>query len=143
GEIREFAKTSPFPRQAFIEATRQMLGFGFAAKDIVPTLGIIQDAVAAMGGGADEIALLTDVFSKIKSTGRVMADDLNRLSQVGINAWEILAVASGKSIDDMRKSVGEGSVDAATAIAQLTQGMQDRFGGAAENIKNTWLGAVD
>lgn len=142
-EIREFAKTSPFPRQAFIEATRQMLGFGFAAKDVVPILGIIQDSVAAMGGGADEIKLLTEVFSTIKATGRVMADDLNRLSQVGINAWEILAQASGVSIGEMRKNVSEGSVDAATAIAQLTTGMQKRFGGAAENIKNTWLGSVD
>lgn len=142
-DLMAFAKQSPFPRQAFIEATRQMLGFGFAAKDVIPTLGIIEDAVAAMGGGAEEISTIVDVFSKIQSQGKVMSDDLNRLSAVGINGFEMLADAAGVSVDDIRKAIETGSVDAETAIAGLTAGMEENFAGAAEGVKSTWTGATD
>src|SRR5690606_35024543 len=40
---REFGATSPFPRQVWIEAQQQLLAFGMAAEDIVPTLSAIQD----------------------------------------------------------------------------------------------------
>lgn len=142
-KVAAFGKTSPFPRQAFISATQQLLGFGFAADDIVPTLGVIQDTVAAIGGGAEEIATITDVFARIKSQGKITGDEVNRLGAVGVNAVDLIAKASGKTGDAIRKDISSGSIDAGTALAGLTSGMKEKFGGAAANVKNTWSGAVD
>lgn len=143
GEIGAFAKTSPFPRQAFISATQQMLGFGFAAEDIVPTLGVIQDAVAAMGGGEQDIAGIADVFSRIQSQGKITGDELNRLGERGIDAVSMLAAAAGVSGDEIRDSISAGAVDAGTAIEALTSGMAEAYGGAAAGVKDTWVGALD
>ena len=143
GKISAFGKTSPFPRQAFIEATQQLLGFGFSADAIIPTLTAINDATAALGGNSQTIATMTDVFAKIQSQGKITGEEINRMGAVGIDAVGMLATAAGVSGESIRKSISEGSVDAATAISVLTDGMNAKFGGASENVKNTWGGAVD
>lgn len=143
GKIREFGRTSPFPRQAFIQATQQLLGFGFEADAIIPTLATINDTVAAIGGGAPEIAQITDIFAKIKGQGRITGEELNRLGSVGINALDMLAKHAGVSSEEMRKQISKGAVDSDLALKVLTEGMQERFAGASENVKATWSGATD
>lgn len=141
--LREFASTSPFPRQAFIEATQQLLGFGVEADKIVPILGAVQDAVAAIGGGSAEIETIVDVFARIQSQGKITGVELQRLGAVGIDAVTMLAEAAGVSADEMRTAISNGAVDSEFAIAALTDGMMARFGGAAENVRETWVGATD
>ena len=142
-DLREFAKTSPFPRQAFIEGSQQLLAFGFQAQQVIPTLDAIQDAVAAAGGSSEDLAQIVDVFASIRSQGKITTDDLNRLALSGINGFDILAQAAGVSGDEIRKRISSGAIDADTAIGQLTAGMTARFGGAADGLKTTWVGAVD
>ena len=55
GQLREFGKTSPFPRQVWIAAQQQLLAFGMSAEKIIPTFQAIQDGVAAAGGGGQQI----------------------------------------------------------------------------------------
>jgi len=141
--IREFGRTSPFPRQAFISATQQLLAFGYQAEDVIPLLTRINDATAAVGGNADTIATITDVFAKIKSAGKVGTEDLNRLSAVGINGFEAIAKASGTSIEQVRKDLSDGNVSAESGLNALTSYMETRFAGASEKVKETWSGAVD
>lgn len=143
GQIREFGKTSPFPRQAFISATQQLLGFGYQAEDVIPLLEKINDTTAAVGGNADTIATITDVFAKIKSAGKVGTEDLNRLSAMGINGFQAIADASGQSMDDVRKNLSDGLISADQGIKILTDYMGTRFAGASEKVKETWSGATD
>lgn len=143
GKIREFGKTSPFPRQAFIEATQQMLGFGYAADDVIPILETINDATAALGGNAETVAQFSNIFSKIKSNAKISGEEVARFGDIGIDAVTMLADAAGVTGEEMRKRISEGAVGAEEAITALTNGMREKFGGAAENVKETWAGAVD
>lgn len=143
GEIRDFGRTSPFPRQAFITATQQLLGFGYQAEEIIPLLKTINDTTAAVGGNADTIATLTDVFAQIRSAGKVTTDDLNRMGAVGINGFQAIADATGKSIDQVRDDISAGNVDATSGVKALTDYMNKRFTGASDNVKKTWSGATD
>ena len=54
-ELVTWSKTSPFPRQLWIEAQQILLGFGYEASKIVPTLAAIQDGMVAVGGGEQQI----------------------------------------------------------------------------------------
>ena len=126
-ELNEFASTSPFPRQAFIQATQQLLAFGFEAREVVPILGTIQDAVAAIGGGEAEIQTLVDVFASIQVQGKITGDEVQRLGLVGVNVFEILGEAAGKSASEIREDISAGTIDAETAITALTTGMEERF----------------
>lgn len=142
-EVRAFGKTSPFPRQAFISATQQLLGYGFAAKNIIPTLKTINDTTAALGGNADTIGTITDVFAQIKSQGKLTGDTVQRLGGIGVNVLGILEKASGKNADAVQKAISSGSIKADDAIAVLMNGMNAKFGGAAAKVQGTWAGATD
>lgn len=142
-ELVEFARTSPFPRQAFIEATQVLLAFGVAAEDVVPTLSAIQDAVAATGGSADQIGEITFILAQIESTGKITAETLNQLGFRGINAAKLISEQMGVTENDIRESITRGTLDAREALDALVAGMTERFGGAAEGVKDTWEGALD
>lgn len=142
-KIGAFGKTSPFPRQAFIQATQQMLGFGISADKTIPILKSINDATAAMGGNAETIGQFSNIFSKIQSNGKITGEEIARMGDIGINAVEMLANASGKTGETIRKEIQAGSIDAETAITALTDQMNKKFAGASENVKNTFPGAID
>jgi len=142
GELMEFASASPFPRQLFVEATQQMLAFGFAAEDVIPTLGAVEDAVAAAGGSAQQIEEVVYVLSQIQSAGKITATDLMQLGQRGINAADLIGSSLGKSGKQIKESITEGTLDSGDAINALVDAMETQFGGAAANLKGTWTGAV-
>jgi tape measure domain-containing protein len=141
--IEKFGKTSPFPRQAFIQASQQMLAFGYSAKDVIPTLTAVQDAVAATGGSADDIQGIVTVLAKVKSSGKITAVTLNELGKRGINAAELIGKGMGKSAEDIRGQITAGSLDANKALSILTTQMEAKYKGAAAGLKSTWTGAKD
>lgn len=143
GQLMDFATQSPFPRQAFVEATQQMLAFGFSAEDVIPTLSAVQDAIAAAGGNSQQMQEVVYVLSQIQSSGKITAQDLMQLGQRGINAADLIGQSLGMSGQEVRDSITNGSLAAGDAIKALTDGMTARFGGAAQNLKGTWTGATD
>lgn len=142
-QVREFARSSPFPRQAFIKGTQQLLAFGFEAKQIIPTLGAVQDAVAAAGGGSLQLSEVLTIMAKIRSTGKLYARDLIEFGNRGINAAKLIADAMGTTEADVRSQITDGAFTADKAITLLIDGMNAKFGGAAANLKTTFVGATD
>jgi tape measure domain-containing protein len=142
-DLSAFAKTSPFPRQAFIEATQQMLSFGFEAKEVIPTLDAVQNAVAATGGSAKDINEIVNVLAKVRSTGKLSAQTLNELGYRGINAAKMIGDGMGMTADQVREAITSRSLDSQKALKVLTEQMAKTYAGAAEGVKNTWTGATD
>src|SRR5690554_566737 len=141
--LREFARTSPFPRQVWIEAQQTLLAFGTSAERIVPTLSAIQDAVAAAGGSAVDIRELVRVLAQVQSTGKVTAETLNQLGTRGVDAAALIGQAMGKTAGEIREDISSGVLDASTFLTTLVDQMTARFGGAAEGLRSTWTGALD
>lgn len=143
-KLDEFARTSPFAKQVFIQAQQQMLGFGVAAENVIPALDAIQNAVASMGGGNDQIAALSEILARVKSEGRLSGDALQRLGYYGIDAAAIIGAKMNKTAAEIRDMAGKpGGIPVAHIWDPLVQGLQDKFGGAAANVKNTFEGAID
>lgn len=142
-KLGEFTATSPFPRQAFIEGTQQLLAFGMEAEKVIPTLGAVQDAVAAAGGTSTQLSEVIFVLAQIQAAGKITGQDLMQLGQRGINAADLIGDSLGMTGQQVRESITAGTLDAEVALQALTDGMSASFGGAAENVKNTWIGAVD
>lgn len=142
-KLDEFAKSSPFAKDVFIQAQQQLLGFGMEAENVLPTLGAIQDAVAAVGGGNQEIAEIANILAVVEGTGKITAETFNQLGVRGVDAAAIIGKEMGKTGAEIRESVTNGTLEADDAIEALTTGMTKRFGGAAENVKETMVGAAD
>lgn len=142
-QLREFGKTSPFPRQVWISAQQQLLAFGMSAEKIIPTFQAVQDAVAAAGGGGQQISEVVDVLAKVQSTGKVTAETLNELGYRGIDAATLIGNAMGKTAAEVREDISNQAITGTQFIDQLTAAMENRFAGAAANVKQTWAGATD
>jgi tape measure domain-containing protein len=141
--LHEFADTSPFARDTWITAQQQLMAFGMEAERVVPTLEGVQNAVAAIGGGDQEIMQLVDILGQIEGQGRITGRELQRLGQMGINAADLIGDAMGVSGNEIREQITNGALDAETAITALTDGMMMRFDGAAEGLRDTMTGALD
>lgn len=142
-KLDDFASNSPFARQVFIEAQQQLIGFGMAAENVLPTLDAIQNAVAATGGSNNDIKELVRIIAQVGAAGKITAVDLMQFGQRGVDAATLIGSQMGKTGAEIREAITDGTLDADAAIAALTAGMQERFGGAAENVKDTMAGAFD
>lgn len=142
-KLDEFARTSPFAKQTFIQAQQQLLGFGMQADKVLPTLDAIQNAVAAFGGSNQQISEIAFIMAQIQAAGKITAVDLMQLGQRGVDAATLIGSQMGMTGAQIRESITAGSLSAQDALDALTAGMDERFGGAAENVKNTFAGAMD
>lgn len=142
-DISAFAQTSPFPKQAFIQASQQMLAFGIQSQKIVPYLKAVQDAVAAAGGSSQQLSEVTFVMAQIQAAGKITGQDLIQFGQRGINAADLIGKSLGKTGAEIKASITAGTLDAGTALDALAEGMESTYAGAADNVKATWVGATD
>ncbi len=142
-ELREFGKSSPFPRQVWISAQQQLLAFGMQAEKVIPTLSAIQDAIAAAGGSSQQISEVTAILARIQSTGKVTAEELNELGYRGIDAAKLVGEAMGKTAGEVRADITSQAISGQQFLDVLTASMSNHFAGAAAGVKQTWTGAVD
>ncbi len=139
-DLRAFAATTPFQFEGLAASARQMLAFGFAAKDVMPMIRAVGDAVAALGGGQAEIERVIRALGQMRAKGKVSAEEMLQLAELGIPAWEMLAKAIGVDIPTAMKMAQQGAIDAATGINAILVGMQERFAGAMEKQSQTLAG---
>ena len=141
--FNEFASKSPFARDVFLQMQQTLLGFGFEAEQVIPTLEAIQDTVAGIGGGEAHIRTITESMAQISSQGKITGQELMRLGNVGVDAAQLIADATGKTREQVKADITAGRMDAETTINALTEGMTAKFGGTASSIKEQWTGAAD
>lgn len=139
-ELQQFAAATPFEFPDLVEAAKRMQAMGFAAEQVVPTLRIIGDSVAALGGGKDVINGVTLALGQMQAKGKVSAQEMNQLAERGIPAWKFLADAIGKSIPEAMKLAESGAIKAAEAIPAILEGMQQKFGGQMAKMSATLTG---
>lgn len=142
-QLASFAQTSPFPRQLWIQAQQTLIGFGVEAEKVIPIFEALQDGVVAVGGSAQSIEEVVLILSKISSVGKVTAEDLNELGVRGIDAATLVGEAWGMTAAEVRDSMSEGAVDATAFMDTLVTELGTKYAGAAEGLRETWVGALD
>lgn len=141
--LHAFADGSPFARQVWIEAQQQLIAFGWEAERVIPILSAIEEAVAATGGGNQEVLELTRIFAQMGAQGRVTGQHLMQMSIRGVDGLSMMAEAAGVTGEEMQSRISAGAISADQAVTWLTEGMQEKFGGASEAVAQTLTGAWD
>ena len=142
-QIQKLAAVTPFTTASLTQAITQLKVFGFETQQLIPMIKVLGNAAAASPlGMVSGVQRLSYAFGQIKSSGRAMAHELREISMAGVPVWQILAEQSGKSVAQMRDFVHKGALDADTAIAMLTAGMEKRYGGMMEKQSRTWTGMM-
>ena len=140
-DLQNFAAKTPFEFKGLTESASQMMAYGIAAKDVIPTLTAVGNAVAAVGGGQDKIARVTTALGQMYAKGTVQAEEMRQLTEAGIPAWELLAKTLNTDVSGAMDMVSKRQVDAANGVAGLVAGMNERFGGMMEKQSKTVTGA--
>lgn len=139
-DLAAFAKATPFQFVELQDAAKRMMAYGFAAEQVIPMLRTLGDATAALGGGSQMIQRVVVAMGQMQAKGRVMTQEMNQLTETGINAWQTLADTLGITVAEAMDKVEKRQVSAAVAIPALLAGMNADFAGLMDKQAKTLLG---
>ncbi|MBC7193865.1 tape measure protein [Marinobacter sp.] len=141
-QLARFAEKTPFEYTDLTQQARRLMAFGFAAKDIIPMLTAVGDAVAAMGGSAEMLDRVTRALGQMQAKQKVTAEEMLQLTEAGIPAWEYLAQTIGRSVPEVMKLSEKGLIPANVAINGMLRAMERDFGGMMAQQSRTMLGSL-
>jgi tape measure domain-containing protein len=145
-QLADFAAHTPFEFPELVKSSQRMMAMGFAAKDVIPTLTAVGDAVAAMGGSQESIQFITRALGQMQTKGKVTGEEVRQLAEQGIPVWKILAASMHKTTAEVMELSEEGKISASTAIPMLVKGIENgtaatqKFGGMMEAQSKTIQG---
>jgi|GEM_PF-5586757 len=146
--LKQFSIPTPFALVDLAPLAQQMMAFGLVAKnsitvgrDVTAMLTQIGDAAYGLGRGKEGVDRIVLALGQMKVATRVMGQEMLQLQQMGVNAWQYLAEATGKSTAEVRALVEKGLVPADGAIKAILAGLERDFGGGMERAAKTLGGA--
>ena len=123
--LLSIAKASTFSQEAFLTAGKKLVGMGVNAQDTTKYMQAITDAVAGFGGTSENLTNVAENFAKISTAGRLSMEDVNMLSDNGIQALKILGNQYGKTTDEIRDMISDGAIPAKDAMDKLAEGIEE------------------
>jgi hypothetical protein len=148
GQLVNLAKTTPFELVQVQKATRQLLGYGFRAGEIVETMKTLGDVSSGVGAPLEDITYL---YGTLKTSGRVTLMDLRQFAGRGIPIYETLAKRLNTTTEAITSMVSTGKIgfkDIEGAFKDMNSqggqffGMMDEqmktVGGKISNLADTW-----
>lgn len=141
-DLVNFANTTPFGDGA-VQAGRLLLAMGIEAKNVLPTMQAVGNAVASMGGSDEQLLSVARALGQIQSKGKLSAEEMNQLAEQGINGFGLLAKATGVSEQELRKLSEGGRLLSQDVMPVLIKQLGDDFAGAMDKISETSGGKFD
>lgn len=130
-DLSEAIQGTPIALDQVSGGAKKMVAAGMEASNVKDVFTAIADAAYGVGDGTQSIDQMTDAISSLQSSGTAYSDDINRLVDAGVPAWQMLANQTGMSVGDIKDYVSEGSLSSTDAINMLTQGIENGTTGIA------------
>jgi tape measure domain-containing protein len=139
--LQSFAATTPFEFPELVQDTQELIGMGFASRDVIPVLQAVGDAAAGVGRGKEAVDRVTLALGQMQARGKVTGQDMLQLTEAGIPAWRILAQSMGLTVAQVQKLSEEGKLGA-DSVTLLWQGMERTFSGQMARQAQTFNGLL-
>ncbi|WP_031504149.1 tape measure protein [Kaistella haifensis] len=101
--IRQDAQNSSYDTASLLKANRALISVDGNAKNAREDVMNLANAIAATGGGNDELQRMSINMQQIKSLGKASAMDIRQFGYAGINIYSLLSKATGKSMDEVKE----------------------------------------
>lgn len=134
-DLQKFGASTPFEFPGLAESAKKLLAFGVSSDQIIPTMQVLGDVAAATG---NDIGELSQIYGKVKSSGRLMTESLDQFNERGVPVAKILAESMGKSGEEIRKMASEGKLsfgDLQKALTDMNSQGGIAFGGMEAQSK--------
>nr|DAQ70889.1 MAG TPA: tail tape measure protein [Caudoviricetes sp.] len=139
-QIQEDAAKTPFDVESLTKANQYLISAGENAGYARKTIMALGDAVAATGGGSDELNRMAQNLQQIANTGKATAVDIKQFAYAGINVYGILADYTGKSTAEVQKMTI--SYDLLTQALQAASEEGGRYYNSMDTQSQTMDGRV-
>lgn len=140
GNIQEDATKTPFDFQSLLMANKALIAAGADASDARSSVLNLANAIAATGGGNDELQRMVINMQQIKNTGKATALDIKQFAYAGINIYGLLAEATGKSTKEVQDM--EVSYETLTYALQKAASEGGLYFNGLNNAMNTTQGQI-
>lgn len=148
-ELKNITKGTAYGLDVAAQATQNFVTRGMGIATATKEVGKWADAVAFYGNGTNEqLTSVTDALGKMLSKGKVEMDQLNRLTDAGINAVGIYAQATGKSASTVQKNLTSGKISSYDFITTVSSAFEEgkngvlNISGAAKEAGGTWANSI-
>lgn len=147
-QLKKFTLGTPFMFSDIVQGSQKLLALGINAKNIIPDLTGLGDAVSALGGDGNTLNSVVNVFGEMQAKGQIMEVQIRELQIRGIPALQILANEYGVSTTELQKMIRSGNVMADDALPKLIDGMEkgtastQAMGGEMARQSLTFKGSV-
>jgi len=141
-DITKFAATTPFELTGLVKSSKQLLAFGFAAEEIIPTMTTMGNIAA--GVGKDKLPTIVAALGKIRAKGKASMEELNMMLEAGVPILDELAKNYGVTTQELFKMVSAGKVsfkEVNQALTNMGTGT-GRFAGLMEKQSKSFLGIL-
>jgi tape measure domain-containing protein len=106
-DLTKFSIVTPFTPDQVNSAAKALIAFGVESNKLIPTLKFLGDVSAGTGKDLTEMAV---IFGQIRSTGRLMGQDLLQLINAGFNPLQQISKDTGKAVGDLKKEMEKGAI---------------------------------
>lgn len=107
GQLVSLAKETPFSLVEIQDATKQLLAYGFAGKDVTANIRMLGDVAIGLKIPFGDIAYL---YGTLKTQGRAFSKDINQFTSRGIPIVKELAKQFGVADSKVMELVQDGKV---------------------------------
>lgn len=131
-QTMEDAAKTPFAFEGLLAANKALISAGVSANDARTDVLNLANAIAATGGGDDELQRMVVNLQQIKNTGKATAADIKQFAFAGVNIYKVLADATGEPIEKVKDM--EVSYDALTAALARANSEGGIYAGGLANM---------
>jgi tape measure domain-containing protein len=133
-EINAWAKEMPVNTQQAVDTFAMMQAMG-----LDPTIEKMQTLVdVSVLFGEYAMPRVARALGQMQTLGRLSAEELNQMSEAGINARKYLTEAFGKTVEEIQKA----QIPIEKVVDVIWQGLDAEFGGAAQKARSSWRGMM-
>jgi tape measure domain-containing protein len=134
-ELNEWALRMPVDTEQAVQAFIRMSAYGL--EPTIKNMTTLSDVAVMMGKEA--LPRVSLALGQMAARGKISQQELNQLSEVGINATKYLREAFGMTVDELQ----DAKVDINEVISVIWKGMEKDFKGGSEKATRTLTGMTE
>lgn len=137
--IQRTAKNAPvFSFDSLTKSVQAIAATGREAEKSVEDIEYLANAVAASGGGNDELERMAQNLQQIGNAGKATTMDIRQFAYAGIPLYNLIAEATGRTVEEVSKL--ETTYDDIINALKFAASEQGRFYGGLEKQADTLNG---
>lgn len=140
--MEKFAIQSPFTYEDVSTAFRLAQTYGFTSTQATRLTEATANFASGSGQTGEAIRRVSMALGQMRTTGKVLTQDLRQMTNVGVDVYGALSRAFDKPTEEIMVMIKKGLIPANDAIEAIVSSLEQDFGAAAKEQAGTVTGLM-